>query len=168
MAPQTSYEYYQSVPFAGVLYDLESDEDIRSYTNQEATAAMPFGIAVAQGSDDNGCILMVDTNSKILGITVHNHAFDPYFLPTTPAKAGIAAQGMASVLRKGRIWAIAEVAVAPQDDVFARYTVAAAPKDQLGGLGNSADTSTAKQIAQAKWLSTAAAGAVAQVDINMP
>lgn len=168
MAPQTSYSFYQSVPFAGVLADLESDQDIRSYVNQEATAAMPFGIAVCQAADDNGCKLMVDANSLILGITVHQHAVDPYFLPSSPAKAGIAATMTAGVLRKGRIWAIAEEAVAPQDAVYSRYTVTTAPKDQLGGLGNTGDTSTALLIAQAKWLTTAAAAAVGIVDINMP
>lgn len=168
MAAQTTYGFYQSVPYAGALYDLESDQQIRSYANQEATASMPFGIAVAQGANDDGCILMVDTNSKVLGITIHTHAVDPHQVATTPAKAGLSPKGTCGVLRQGRLWAIAEAIVAPQDDVFARYTASTAPKDQLGGLGPSADSSSAKQIAQAKWLTTAAAAGLAVVDINMP
>ncbi len=168
MTAQTSYSFYQSVPFAGVLADLESDSDIRSYVSEELTAGLPFGIAVCQGVADQGCLLMVDTNSKILGITVHQHAFEPYYLPALPLTAGVPLKGTVGVLKRGRIWAIAEVAVVPQDAVYARYTVAAAPKAQLGGLGNTADTSTAKQISQAAWQTTAAAAGLAIVDINMP
>lgn len=168
MAPQTSYSFYQSVPFAGVLADLESDQDIRSYVSEEATLGLPFGIAVAQGAADNGCINMVDANSKILGITVHQHAFEPYYLPSSPTTAGVPLKGTVGVLKKGRIWAIAEQAVAPQDPVYARYTATTAPKDQLGRLRKDGDTSSALIISQAAWQTTAAAQAVGIVDINMP
>lgn len=169
MTAQTSYSFYQSVPFAGVLADSDgSDADIRSYVSEELTAGLPFGIAVCQGAADTGCLLMVDTNSKILGITVHQHAFDPYYLPASPTTAGVPLKGTVGVLRRGRIWAIAEVAVVPMDIVCARYTTTAAPKNQLGGLGNTTDSATAKQITAAVWSTTAAAAALGIVDISTP
>ncbi len=165
---QTSYADSMSVPFAGALGDYASDADIRSFVNEEASAAFPFGIAVCRATGDNGAKLMVDTNSKIVGLTVHTHAVEPYYLPATPAAAGVAAKGTASVLKKGRIWCKTEQAVVPGDAVYARYTAAAAPNDQLGALRKDDDTSKAKQISQAEWVTTTALGAVGLVDINMP
>lgn len=167
MTAQSSYSFYQSIPFAGVLADLASDIDIRSYVNQDVVG-LPFGIGVAQGTDDNGCILQVDINSKVLGITTHTHAVDPYFLPTSPTTAGVPLKGTVGVLKKGRIFAIAEVAVVPGDIVTSRYTAGSGFKTQVGSLGNSTDSSSALQITQAAWSTTAAAGAVGIADINMP
>ncbi len=168
MTAQTSYSFYQSLPFAGVLADLVSDSDIRSYVNEEVTLGVPFGVAVCQGAADNGFLLMVDINSKILGITVHTHAVEIYYLPTSPTTAGIPLKGTAGILKKGRIWAIAEVAVGPMDIVCARYTTSTAPKAQKGGLGNTTDSATALQITGATWTTTAAAAAIGMVDVNMP
>ncbi len=168
MSGQTSYSFYQSAPFAGVLADLESNQDVRSYINEEVTAGLPFGIAVCQGVADDGCLLMADINSKIVGVTVHTHAVEPFYLPTSPSTAGIGLKGTAGVLRRGRIWAVVDATVAPGGIVCARYTATTAPKDQLGRLGPSTDSSSALQITGALWSTTAAAAGLAIADINMP
>lgn len=164
---QTSYSFYLSAPFAGALAEYGQGIDIRSYVSEEATLGLPFGIAVMQGTDDNGCLLPTSSGAKILGLTVHQHAQDPYFLPASPSTAGVPLKGTVGVLRRGRMYVLPEVSVVPHDPVYARYT-ASGGNTQLGALRNDGDSSKALQISQAEFLTTASAAAAAIVDINVP
>lgn len=164
---QTSYSFYQGLPFAGVLGDYASDSDIRSRVSEEATLGMPFGIAVGRGAADNGIILLADANTKIDGLLVHTHAVEPFYAATSPAGTGVSPKGTGSVLKKGRMYVLPEVAVVPGNDVYARYT-ASGGNTQKGALRTDADTAKATQITQAVWESTAAAATPALVDVNIP
>lgn len=166
---QLSYAFYESQPFAGVLGDYRSDYDIQSYVNDEVSAGMPFGIAVAKGAtSDQSAILLVDGNSKVIGLTVHDHAREPFYLSgVSPAAAGIAPGWTLGVLRKGRMWVVPEVAVTAEDPLYARHT-ANGGLTQKGALRNDNDGGNALQIAQGVWKSTVAAGAPALVDVNLP
>lgn len=167
---QTAYSFYLSAPFAGVLGDYRSDYDIRSYVSEEATAGLPFGIAVCRGTGDQQCKLLVDANSKIIGLTVHQHAVEPYYLPTSPTTSGVAPKGTVGILKKGRMWVLPEQAVVPGDPVYARFTAAAAPLDQLGALRKDDDTTPKAKVMPGgcSFESTAAAASPALVDVNIP
>lgn len=165
---QTSYSFYLSAPFAGVLGDYRSDYDIRSAVNEEVTLGMPFGIAVKRGANDYGCLLPTGSGDKVIGLTVHNHAVDPYYLPASPTTAGVPLKGTAGILKKGRMWVLPEVSVVPGDPVYWRYS-ANGGLTQLGALRNDGDSSHAAVMpGGATFETTAVASAAALVDISIP
>lgn len=73
---------------------------------------------------------------------------------------------MVTVLRKGRIYVQVEVAVTSDDPVYVRH-VASGTKVR-GGFGNVVDSSTCFLVSGARYVTSAAAGGFAIVEINLP
>lgn len=122
----------------------------------------PFGIAVAGVSADNDFDEVDSAEDQIVGILAHSHAFDVHGLADGN---GVAAGAMANVVAQGVVYVQVEEAVTPADDVYVRFAngVADATKVTKGAFRKSADTATAKKLVGAQYLTTAAAGEVAQV-----
>lgn len=166
MGVQSTYGFNMTAAIEGQLAD-DGDHDIIPMRNVEASASIAFGRGVKFGgtSDDAGCKLPSAETDKIAGITVHSHAYgvSPYGdLDSTGVKVG----GILNVLRKGRIWVVAEDGCAPGDRLWVR-AVGSTPPEYLGGLNNADDgTDTVDCTTQGVWLTTASAGGLAVLEVD--
>jgi hypothetical protein len=161
---QTSISASQAAAFAGLLVDTNDPGNvIESFISEEASAEIPFGVAVAQGTADNGCKLP-DTNTDFIrGIVVHHYAYEP---GTQLGTTGIVAGEPVSVLRRGRIWVAPETASTPGERIYVRYT-AGAGGSQLGALRDAAvGGETIDATKQAEIRTTAAAAGLVQLDVD--
>jgi hypothetical protein len=70
-----------------------------------------------------------------------------------------------SIKRKGRIWVRVQDAVAEMGDVYCRYSTAVTGYG-LGSFRSDDDSSTAAQVPNAKYLTSAAAGGLALVELS--
>lgn len=163
---QTSYSTYQSTGFAGMIADT-GDTDILSYINEEASANLPFGVAVQRGTADFGFLALVNGSSVPIGILAHTHQVDPGQIATSPADAGVPPRYAGGVLKRGRMYVRVEEAVTPASPVFVRHT-AGAGGTQKGAFRASADTSTALAWTAARYLTSAGVGGIAVVEVNLP
>ena len=164
MSQTTTYVREAARAFAGMLGD-SFEPDILSLGNEEAVA-VAFGLAVRQGTDgEKEFLLPSATGQEFAGVLVHTHSQDkPGELATT---LGVDAGEVANVLRKGRIFVVVEEAIALTDSVFFRHT-SGGGGSQLGAFRTDADTATADQLTQAKWLSVTSAAGIALLDVNYP
>lgn len=122
-----------------------------------------FGLAVAQGTRDEECRLLAATSDKVRGVAVYTHA--DMVNEGVSASAGYKPQMAVSVLAKGRIWVRPEVAVVAGDAVYVRAV--AAGTERAGAFRPSADGSDTIQLSNSKFLTSAAGGALALVDLNV-
>jgi hypothetical protein len=151
-----------AVAFEGMKADT-GPHDVISMVNNEASAEMAFGHAVAfEGStDDQGALSPDALTDKIAGILLHSHAYSNApggDLGTTGVKPG----AKLSVLRKGRVWGICANGCAPGDRLHIRV---------LGGtegeLRSAADgVNTIDSSTQGVWLTTATAGNLAVLEVD--
>lgn len=70
-----------------------------------------------------------------------------------------------NVLHQGRCWVITESAVVKGGDVYARYATGSGGST-LGSIRGDTDSTTAAQYPRAKFLTSAAAGGLVQVEVN--
>ena len=63
---------------------------------------------------------------------------------------------------------IVEEDVTPDDDVFFRHSGAGASPEAIGRFRTDADTANADQVNSARWLTSAVAGGLAVLGINLP
>lgn len=161
--PQLTYDYQLPAGFPGE----RADADAYSALTCVATAATAFGLAVAQSGSGNQCALPAAAADKIVGITMHTAREQGYQTGTTQYESG----DPLPVMTKGRIFVTAEQAVAPGDPVFVRFAVNGG-NNVLGALRKDADNpgagATAVQLPGAVFRTSASAGAIAVVEINLP
>lgn len=163
---QLSYSTYQSTGFPGQKAD-NGETDVLSYVNEEATANLPFGVAVTKGTADNGFLAMVNGSSVPIGVLSHTHSVDPGQVAASPAGSGVPPKYLGNVLKRGRIMVQVEEAVTPASPVFVRHT-AGAGGTQKGAFRASADTASAVAWTAARFLTSAAAQGVAVLEVNLP
>jgi len=139
---------------------------------REAAVAVQNGLFVCQGSRDETCKLPTSAAevAKGLGIARANVVNDPTFGAASPGVAYQAGQSVECVFR-GQVWVTVEEAVSPMDAVYVRFADGAT-YTQKGSFRKSADTvssaATAAAVTGARYLTTASAGALALVDLNLP
>lgn len=142
MAVQSTYADNISAAKAGLRANMEPARLISR--NVEDAAGIAFGLAVAQGTDDNGCKAFAAGDTAILGITTRERSTDP----ATPDV--FAENESALIMTKGCIWVTASVAVDAGDPVYVIPATGAFAKTSA---------SSAVQIAGARWdTSTTGAG----------
>lgn len=170
---QTAYTTYQSIGFAGQLAD-NGDHEVLSYINAEASANMPFGIALKKGTGDQDAKLPaasadVTAAYSLIGVAVHTHQVDPGHVASSPVGAGAPPKYAVNVLTRGRILVQVEEAVTPTSPVFVRFA-AGAGGTQLGAFRASADTATAVATpgTNLRYLTSAAAAGFAVLEVNLP
>jgi hypothetical protein len=168
---QTSYSQLQLAAFAGQLYDI-GPHDIYTYA-WLGTANLPFGSAVVQDSLDNRCRLPAAssdvTSSLFAGVVIATQAVENPIGASGTTPGGYPKNSAVSVMHKGRVWVSVEEAVTTASPVFVRFAAnAGAGFNQLGTFRASADTANAAQLPKARFLSSAAAGGFAILEINQP
>jgi hypothetical protein len=149
--------------FAGMLADGSANDCI-AMRNDEASASIAFGRAVKFGSATDGTSAKLPSaeTSVIAGIVVHSHSYASNELDAT----GVIVGGVLNVLRKGRVWVTVEDAVVPGDRLWVRG-VAGGDPEFLGGLLPADDsTDTVDCTNQGQFLTAAAAGALALLEVN--
>ena len=133
---------------------------------------VPFGVLVVEDttglSDERAHLPQatgdITTVGKVAGIAVHSHAVEQN-------KGGInnlgyEPQSAISVLRKGRCYVEVEDAVVKGGLPFVRF--AASASEQLGAFRSDADTADAVALPNARYTTSAGAGELAEVEINLP
>ena len=174
MSVQTTYTTAPAVAFAGMLAD-DTENDIQTMVNAEASASMPFGTVTAfktssPNSDKDS--IQPAAGAKLAGIVVHSHDFARTFqLPdgTTVGEndgTGLKPGAEYACLVRGTIWVKVQQAVVPGDRLFvciAAGTVYTA-KGQIGNADESSNTIDATNIG--RFTSSAAAGGLAKLQVD--
>lgn len=110
--------------------------NIDSYVNGEASAEIPFGVCVAQGTDDKEAIKLAATSDKLLGIVVHRHA---YAYGVELGDTGLKPDVVMGVMTRGECWVLVEEAVTPASAPLVRAVAAGA--EVAGAFRDTADAS---------------------------
>jgi hypothetical protein len=163
MSVQTTYNASLTPAFAGMLADSE-DVSVLSMFNDEASASVAFGRAVMFGSVSNKASAKLPTSESvdIAGIVMHSHAYAKSDLDAV----GLLPDATMNVLRKGKIWVTVEDAVQPGDRLWVR-AVAGGDPEFLGGLLPADDgTDTVDCTNFGQFLTAAAAGGLAILEVN--
>ena len=170
MTFQTTISNTIAPAFAGMLAD-NSESDIITRTNSEATLEMPFGIIVAKGATDGTALLPVTIDDELIGVVLHSHAYEPDSA-TSPGDLGLVGlkpKAGLNILWRGRCWVAVEQAVNQYDPVFVRFQANGAGKLQLGAVRKDSDGGTAINLsASAKFVTSQATfGGFAMIQIDM-
>lgn len=158
----------QAEGFSGQLSDIGMPKRVESYVQGEASASIPFGVVVVQGTEGadgsaDKAILPVDANSVPVGIVLHSHTYDPRRqLDTT----GILIKEMMSVLKKGRCRVYVEGTVVKGAYLYARYT-ASGGNTQKGALRADGDTSKALACRGIIAAESITGAGIIQVDVDI-
>lgn len=162
MAVQTSYPSAPEIGLPGMLRD-NGPMDAVTGINQEASAVIPFGVAVCfEGAARDDGMLLPDSLADVLaGISLRSLAYDP----VVNTADGIAAGGTLTVLTRGRVYVTCEDGCSPGDRLHVRAV--ATGSEVEGACRASADGSdTIDATTQGVWRSTAAAGQLAALDVD--
>lgn len=147
MPVQSTYSENMSAGRAGAIVDMS----LSRIESRTAEVAMNFGAAVAQGSvSDMGGKVPAST-AVTLGVAVRDRGAG-----LTNINGYAAGESMA-VMTKGKIWVTASVAVDPDDPVFVVPTT---------GVFAKTSVSSAVQIPNARWASTAGIGELAVLELR--
>ncbi len=119
----------------------------------ETAAGAAFGIAVQRGTDPRGVVIGAGDAAKFCGITYRDVTLVSSAADKYPQKQ------LAGVMQKGDIWVTAVAAVTPATVVRADATT--------GALGVAAGTGVI-DLPNARWMTSAGAGALAILRLNLP
>lgn len=159
---QTSYSVETAVGYAGMIADT-GDRHVVSRVNP--SVIIPIGCYVTKGTEDDHVKLPTTANevTKGQGVAIQDWLSESTptgELPQYPVKSAV------SVMRQGRVWVTVEEAVNADDDVYVRY--ATGTGTQKGAFRKSADTTTAAVLPGARYITSALANGLAQIELNMP
>lgn len=147
----------------GMLSDNSMIKDCLSRVNAEASAEMPFGTMVKQGTDPHEVLLCTATTNKFAGVVVFNHC---YAKPNELGDDGLKPKVAFNILNKGRIFVRPEDAVTPVSAV--RVRCVAGGGEVAGAFRAAADGTDCVDISKyARWLRSADAGELCEVEIDM-
>ncbi|MEW5804283.1 MAG: hypothetical protein AB1847_19480 [bacterium] len=135
-------------------------------------ATIPFGVLVVQdkwsGLDKTAHLpsltAEITTASVPLGVTVHTQALEQAIAGAT--NVGYPAFSSMSVLRRGRIYVQVENAVKAGDVPYVRFS--AGVGEQLGSFRSDADTADASILPYSRFVTSAGAGGIAILEVNLP
>lgn len=122
--------------YAGMLSDSSRDTNKRSYTSEEASDEIPFGVFVGQGADDDGMLKLATIADKVIGVLIlpNGHAKD-----TEVGDTGLKSKMTGNVLSRGRCFVHVEEAVTPAS--LAKIRGIAVGAEKAGALRDTADAS---------------------------
>src|SRR6266498_314946 len=120
MAGITSYPTTFVRGFAGQIAD-EGPRYIRTGVNKETSLAIPFGLAVKKGTNDDEVLLPTATGDKPCGILVHRHDVNTIGSSAWASTAGVPAGDRADILSEGVVYVIAEETVVQNDVAYMRF-----------------------------------------------
>jgi hypothetical protein len=145
---------------------LIADNSFRDVLSRVAETDLPAGRVVTKGTDEKEAKLPAAaadiTGKDVLGITVFDASREPH-----TATDEYEATDVIPVLRRGRIWMVAEDAVTEGDDVYVRHVAAGA--EELGRVRSDADGTDAAILPGSTFrTSTSGADQLVVVEINLP
>lgn len=159
---QSSVSEQANYPTSGTVQAAEPGNP-RSYTSQESSAEIPFGVCVVLASnEDEGCQLPDGSGDVPLGVVVRSEA---YARGTELGDTGLKPATTMGVLRKGTIWVATEDAVDPGDAVRVRKV--AGVGEQLGKFRASADSTDCSVLTGATWLTSTSGAGIALLEVDM-
>ena len=141
----------QSRAFAGLIADSSELVDVVSAWSEEASAEMPFGIGLAQGTAAQGALIPSGAGDKLKGLLAHSYAHAPGGAAGfgDMGSTGIIAGGRLRCLRHGRIWVVLDASVASiapfVDRGWCRHTTDGGA-NTVPGRWNKADLGGGKQL----------------------
>lgn len=173
---QSTYDQNIRKANPGLPYDVTP---LDAYGRSAEGSAIRYGAAVVQGTNDNQARYPDSADvlgngavtAKFRGIVIREHVREggraALASPVGDGETSYANAGETlSLATTGRIWAIAEAAVTPNDPVFYRHA-SGAGGSLLGALRNDADTATANEIQNARWVTSAGAGELAVIELSV-
>lgn len=165
-------ELYVDADVSGVVFTYADTVNVTSVDVILNETNIPFGVGVVEDltglSDDRAHLPQatgdITTVGSFAGIAVHTHAVEQN-------KGGInnlgyEPQSAMSLMRRGRVYVEVEDAVVKGGLPFVRFVAAAS--EQLGAFRSDADTSDAVALPNARFVTSAGAGELAIVEINLP
>lgn len=161
---QTSYSMSQDTAVAGQIASA-AGAPVTILTYNNPADVIKFGHAVGKVTADENGVKQPVSGSAILGVAVRdqNLPYDSDAENSYPIKSDVA------VMRRGQIYVYCEEAVTPDDSVFVRF-LANDPLNNLGAFRTDIDDdggAHAVALATAKFLTSAAAGGYAVLDLNI-
>lgn len=165
--PQTSYPLEFGLPFEGAAYDGSQDSYRRSASNVAGPSFFGRACLAVTGAGDQ-FVQPTGSAGVFIGILQHSHAIEPS--QVVAATGGLPVNHPGAVLRRGRIWVVAEDIVSDLTvGVFYRHTTPGADPDALGRFRTDADTATATEVPEATWgRVTTAVGELTFIELNLP
>lgn len=167
--PQTTVKDFLSRPFPGVVADTSFNLHTESKVSAEASAEIPFGVAVIRDDTDKDDGVVLPTTSsavsapRFAGVVQHTHAMDK---PNELGAAGITPKSTVLVMTEGRIWVLPEEAVTPGDAV--RFRAVVAGMEQAGAFRTTADGTDCVNISNlARWVRGGDSTTPAILEIDM-
>lgn len=164
--PQTTVATTPDIGVPGQIPTMDGVEDalVFSKTNKEASASMPFGIMVKQGTLDDDILLITAAANKLAGVTTWAHDFARTSeLDTGGVKPG----ATVGVVWQGPVLVLPEDAVTPSSGVHVRIN-ANGGNTQPGAFRGAADaTHSIDCTGFARWLTSGSSTAPAVVFVDM-
>lgn len=156
----TTYSETLTAALAGQLAGL--DNEIDSFTNQEATADLPFGYAVVQGTGEKDALLPSDDGDVFVGIVVMGHSYGEDDL----GDEGPLPLQSVDILHHGRVWVVVGEAVLVGDRGFVSYASGTATPGKI--MKTDTTDATLDTSAQIRFLTAQATPgglALAEIDV---
>jgi hypothetical protein len=176
---QSSYADAPPVAYAGLIADASWVEDAKTLTSAEASASIPFGVAVAfkpSPTYDTDATMPANSTDKLAGVMIAQPGYARTFTATEPDGTagtvgeldgtGVKPGAVLAVLRKGRIWVKVEDGCAVGDRPYVRYS-ANGGNTQLGAFRSTDDSGhaiNAQKLGQ--YLTSCGAGGFAQLEVD--
>jgi len=150
----------------GQAGQLADDGVIDVLSRVNPSVDVNFGVLVVNDVNDGECKLPgaaadITAVESPLGVAMRTHAIESQ-ADGDPANYPMSKP--INVLHKGRVLVTAEEAVVKGDPVFVRYV---AGSGQLGGFRMSDPGTEAAQLAGARWMEDAGAGALAVLELDL-
>jgi hypothetical protein len=150
----------------GSSLGMLADTGVKDVETVYSDADLPFalGVLLDSSADENGRTrvkLPAGDVDNFMGVVLHSHLIER----VAGADLEHAAEAAVPVLRKGKVWIVAEQDVAAADTVFLRHTLNGALTP--GGFRKDNDGGNALEVA-AKFRSSAAAGNPVLLEVNLP
>jgi hypothetical protein len=122
-----------------------------------------FGSGVVDGDADDTTQLPSATGFRFIGVAARDQSEQAIITGVNNYSEGEAV----GVFKRGRIWVEVEEAVTPSDDVYLRHTVNGSLDP--GGWRTDADSAKADNVSTwVKYVTSASAGELAKIDVNLP
>lgn len=165
-APQTTVLATPDIGVPGQIADLNGAADAITFskTNKEASASMPFGIMVKQGTLDDDVLLLTAAANKLAGIVLFDHDFHR---DSELTSAGLKPGTTFGVGWQGPFLVTVEDAVTPASGVHIRHTTGVGGTQPGAFRGTAEATHTLDASAFARFLSSAGVGGVAELWIDL-
>lgn len=165
---QLSYSIDMAVGRVGAIADSAMVQDIESRIN--TAAEVKFGCVVTRGASPDEIVhpdAAGEITSELLvrGIVVATHELESKQDSATP---GYPAKSVVPVMRKGRIWVLAEDTITEGTSTVNARFAANGGNTQLGALRGAADSTFTAVLPKAKWkTSTSGSGQLAILEIDL-